>query len=361
MPPGQWPAPGPQQGPSPWGPTPPPPPSGNAVKWVLGGLALLVVIVLTVVATLLFTKDGSDPDTPPTASAPPSTSADTSDIASAGDRGPAGIITEDRTCAAWAPINDKLAAEQRKGWDRRNPSIPEDQWTPEQRSHYESVASAMRQAADQTVALAKKTPHRVMRELYEQSIAYSREYAERVASYSPSDNYFAQVANSVGATLVWICAAISYGSAPAREPLVVAGAPPITLAALGDPSTPRLFMPEPSPMCPSWRTMVDQFTTSTDEWATSTDPNIPAANWSSDQLAHFTSVVPAMQQNADEVDQLGIRSDNPIMDDLATLAAQYRRAYIQAIPTYSPADNYLDSTASQILAVVNQACDAAEI
>lgn len=107
--------------------------------------------------------------------------------------------------------------------------------------------------------------------------------------------------------------------------------------------------------------MVDQFTTSTDEWATSTDPNIPAANWSSDQLAHFTSVVPAMQQNADEVDQLGIRSDNPIMDDLATLAAQYRRAYIQAIPTYSPADNYLDSTASQILAVVNQACDAAEI
>jgi hypothetical protein len=34
------------------------------------------------------------------------------------------------------------------------------------------MALAMRSAADQTVSLAKQTPHRVVRELYEQNTAY---------------------------------------------------------------------------------------------------------------------------------------------------------------------------------------------
>jgi len=43
------------------------------------------------------------------------------------------------------------------------------------------------------VALAKRTPHRVMRELYEQFIAYSRAYADRIPTYTPPDDNFALV------------------------------------------------------------------------------------------------------------------------------------------------------------------------
>ncbi len=45
---------------------------------------------------------------------------------------------------------------------------------------YEAVGKAMRNAADQTVNLVKVTPHRVMRELYEQFIAYARAFTDNI-------------------------------------------------------------------------------------------------------------------------------------------------------------------------------------
>ena len=62
------------------------------------------------------------------------------------------------------------------------------------RDQFEAVGQAFRNAADQMVALAKLTPHRVMRELYEQYIAYSRAYADSIATYSPADDNLALVA-----------------------------------------------------------------------------------------------------------------------------------------------------------------------
>lgn len=358
-PPGQWPPPpqGHPQGPPQWNPQPgPPPKGGNKAKWILGGLALLVVVVVTVVATLLVTR-GSSGSTTPTAS-PPSTSVDASDVASANDRGPAGIITEDPTCAAWSPINDTLAAEQRKGWDKRDPSIPGTEWSPEQRAQYDGIAKAMRSAADQTVALAKRTPHRVMRELYEQSIAYGRAYADSLSSYQPQDEHLALTANSTAATVVWICEAIKYGAAAAREPLVVGSTPPLRFSPLGDPANPTRFIAAPSSFCTDWTTMVTQFGKSTSEWTNKTDPNIPAVAWSPDQQALYGAVIPLLQQNADEVQQLGIQSDKPIVNDFATLSAQYRRAYVQAIPSYGPVDTYLNNAASELLSAIDQACKA---
>ena len=45
---------------------------------------------------------------------------------------------------------------------------------------YETVGKAMDNAADQTVSLVKATPHRVMRELYEQFIAYARAFDQAI-------------------------------------------------------------------------------------------------------------------------------------------------------------------------------------
>ena len=367
MPPsGPWPPspPGPGQQPSSWGPQPPwgpPKQGGNRGKWVLGGIALVVVIGLTVVATLLVTRDGSGSGEP-TASVPPSTSAHTSDIASADDRGPVGIITEDPTCAAWGPINDTLSLIQREGWDARDPSLPRAAWTDQQRNQHHAVAAAMLSAADQTVQLAKRTPHRVMRELYAQSIAYWRAYAKSVDTYEPSDNHLALTANSVSASLVWICSAIDYGAAAARSPLVVPSAPPNRVAAVDNITAPNraITAPAPSPFCSDWNGMVVDFSEQIKDWNDGTDPNLASIDWPAEQRALFLEVVPLFQKNAEETQQLGLQSGIPVISDFAALSAQYRRAYVQAIPSYGPADTYLNNAASQLLSAVQQACLAAE-
>ncbi len=166
----------------PWAGGPPPKKRGNGWKWGLGALALLVVIGVTAAVTISVTKDGDDGD--------PSPTGETFGLASANDKGPVNVITEDPSCAAWGTINGSLAEFTGGDGKSRDPSIPAADWTPEQRSQYEDVARAMRDAADQSVQLAKLTPHRVMRELYQQFIAYARAYSDAVPSYSPSDNHW---------------------------------------------------------------------------------------------------------------------------------------------------------------------------
>ncbi len=361
---GPWP-PQPPQAPRRWGPPPPPwgpPPqnSSNRSKWILGGLALLVVVVVTVTTTLLLTRDGSNGSNSPIASPPPSESVNTSDIASADDRGPVGIITEDPTCAAWEPVARTLSEKQQNGWAKRDPTIPSSDWTPQQRSQYEEVGRAMINAADQTVALAKLTPHRVMRELYEQSIAYWRAYSDSLATYTSAHDSIALVANSTSGAIVWICAAITYGSAAARSPLVSPGVPPISVARAGDPAEPRRFMEQPSNVCNEWASTSERFNADTDRWAEAVDPNLPASQWSTEQEDLFTSITAILQTNAGQLQNLGAISQNPTLNDFASLAAQYQRAYVQAIPSYTPADNYLNSTASELVVAVEQACQAAK-
>ncbi len=199
--PGPYPGPQPHQPPWPqqpqqaWPVGPPPQKRGNGWKWALGAVALLAVIGVTAAITISVTGDdgGNGSPTSPTAS----------EIASANDTGPATIITEDPTCAAWMPINNTLAQIEKNGWDKRDPSIPAANWTPELRAQYEEVGRAMRNAADQTVPLVKLTPHRVVRELYEQFIAYARAYSDAIPTYTPVDQHLVGVA---GAQLNSACA-----------------------------------------------------------------------------------------------------------------------------------------------------------
>ncbi|MDZ4265725.1 MAG: hypothetical protein U1D00_08530 [Mycobacterium sp.] len=282
-----------------------------------------------------------------------------SDIASADDKGPAALITDDPTCAAWEPIARTLSERQQKGWDRRDPSIAASDWTADQRAQFEDIGRSMASAADQTVTLAKLTPHRVMRELYLQSVAYWRAYAESLSNYEPDDDRLALVANSTSGAIVWICAAITYGSAAARNPLVVPGVAPLTTADVEDPTQPERFMLKPSPVCQQWASTVVRFNADTDEWASLVDPNLPASEWSPQLQNAFSGVVVTLQTNADQIQQMGIASQNPVLNDFAALAAQYQRAYVQAIPSYTPADNYLNSVASELVVAVDQACRAA--
>ena len=202
--------------PQPWGPPPGPPQRrGGKGKWIFGGIALLAVIAVTVVITVLVVGKDSG------GGSPTPTNGNGSEFASANDKGPVGIIIEDPTCAAFNRIaNAFTAAETKAGWPNRDSSVPATAWTADQRSMYVAVSSAMRNAADQTGNLVKVTPHRVVREMYEQFIAYARAFTEKIAQYQPNDNHLAAVVDGLESALVDICGAITYGSAATQAPFV---------------------------------------------------------------------------------------------------------------------------------------------
>ncbi|MBB5166931.1 hypothetical protein [Mycobacterium sp. AZCC_0083] len=352
---------GPPGGPPQWGQQPqwmgppgPPPGKGGRGKWILGGLAVLVVVVLAVVITVLVMRpSGSGGPTPTPTNA-------NSDFASANDTGPVNIIAEDPTCEAWGRIGreyaGKLAAVNWAGADK---SVPASAWTPDLRTMYETASTAMSQAADQTVNLAKKTPHRVMRELYEQFIAYTHMFVDKIPSYVASDENFSVVTDAIGNGLNSICSAISYGSAPPLAPLIADPAPPSNLPPLGDPATPTVLLTSVNSICAEWASEVSKIDDKTKAWR-SIDPQIPATEWTPDQRAVNDAVASVMSSNSDELEKMGRQSGNSTLEDIAILAAQYQRAFVKTVPTYTPADNFLSVATTFLVKAIDWSCKAAE-
>lgn len=342
----------PQQPPWPpqqqWSPGPPPKRRGNGWKWALGAVALVAVIGVTVAVTISVTSDDSGDG--------PNPSGDTFGLASANDKGPVNIITEDPSCAAWIPIQTTLAKSQ-GSWSERDPSIPFTSWTPQLRGQYDVAVKAYRDAADQTVPLVSVTPNRVVRELYTQFIAYARAYLEAVPTYTPEDNHLVGVANASSAALGYLCGAITYGSAAARAPFVEAAPPPQEFGPPTDPNDPQRFMTASDSTCAEWDQLLNQFSTDTADWQ-ALDARVPASDWTPEQRAVVDAVIPVMRDYADRIESLGRKSSDPVLQDFATFAAQYRRGYADALPTYSAADSYLTRTSNRVTAVIYDACKA---
>ncbi|MCV7110609.1 hypothetical protein H7I55_06465 [Mycolicibacterium setense] len=283
--------------------------------------------------------------------------ASSSDIASANDAGAVAVITEDPSCAAQHPVLNTWVDVAKNGWQSRDPSIPATDWTPEVRTQHEEVGQAMRSAADQLVPLVKLTPHRAMRELYEQFIAYARAYANSIPTYTPPADNLARATIAASEAIGYICAAIGYGSAAARGPLLPALSAPSEVASVGDPSDPQRFLTEPNPTCGEWAAAVTQFDEDTADWR-KTDPDIPASQWSPHQRALNDEVGPVMKQYASKLGSLGEQSGNSTWRDFAALSLQYRNAYVLALPTYTAADRYLNATSSRLNGMVKAACQA---
>lgn len=341
----------PQQ--QPWAAGPPPKKRGNGWKWGLGALAVLVVIGVTAAVTISVTKNGGDGDPAPTG--------DTFGLASADDKGPANIITEDPSCAAWTPIVRTLSQKQKNGWEKRDRSTPATDWAPELRAQYEEVADAMARTADQTVQLAKVTPHRVMRELYEQFIAYARAYVDAIPTYTEPDNDLVGVASATSNALTDICTAIGFKSAAARAPLIGAPPDPTIVAELTDPTAPKRFLADSEATCGEWIETLEEFDKNSVAVAwQQIDGNIIASQWNAAQRKTIDAVIPLMNTLADDIQELGLRSDNPTLQDFAILAAQYRRAYTQALPSYSTADSYLAAVSADLTAAIADGCRTSE-
>ena len=200
----------PQQ--QPWAPGPPPKKRGNGWKWGLGALALLVVIGVTAAVTISVTRgrrrwrshaDGR--------------------YLRFGKRrrqGPREHHHRRSQLRGVAPINGHwpISAE-RAGTTATRLYLP-------RTGHLNNVRSTTTLAErcvmqpTRSVQLAKLTPHRVMRELYEQFIAYARAYSDAIPTYTSIDNHLAGVALSSSGALTFACTAIEWGSAQAWAPLI---------------------------------------------------------------------------------------------------------------------------------------------
>ena len=328
-------------------------PSDNKnLKWAMGGVAAVAVLATIVAAVLLFGGGGSGG---PQGAGSDNANPEATGVASAKDTGPVTVITDDPSCAAWTSINNDLANSGQGLWNDRDRSVPASAWTQKQKAQFVAAGESMRGAAAQTVGLVKLTPHRVMRELYQQFIAYARAYSERIPRYTPADNNLAGAANSASSALGSICAAISDGPAAARGPLVPPSAPPSDIAPVGNLASPHPFLTSDNNVCSEWRSALDQFGKQTAAWQ-QIDPNIPSIYWNREQKAVNYQVGPIMNSFASKLEQLGRQSDNAIWQDLANLSAQYRRAFVTALPTYTPNDNHLANAANFASTTVLGAC-----
>lgn len=337
-----------------WGPPQqwaggPPPNKGGKGKWILIGLALVAVIAVSVVGTVLVLRSDSG------GGSTPSAQNGNSEFASANDTGPASIITTDPTCAAWNRLATRVSDEQKRvGWGGRDKSIPSSAWTPDQRKMYESVSSVLKATAEETAGLAKQTPHRSMRELYQQYIVFAEEFSTSVNGYDASKRYLPQVVDAIGSSLVNICAAVSSELAAAQAPFVPEVEGPSKIATAEDSS--GRFLQQSNPTCDQWRGLFQAFQTDTKEWA-GIDSSIPSTEWTPEQRAINDAAAETMRTFADDIERVGRESGNPVVEDFAVLSAQYRRAYAHAIPTYTANDNYLGNAAMNLVRIVNSTCE----
>jgi hypothetical protein len=328
----------------------PPPPKGNSLKWLLIAVAVLLVIGISVGATLIFTRsDGGGGTSTSTSGAP-------SDIASANDTGPVSIITDEPTCEAYLAISNSLSDIEAKAWGAQRAMLgPASEWTSEQRTQVDEVTRAMRNAADQVVPLSKRTPHRLVREIYEQFIAYGRAYSDSIPSYTPKDNGLASANVNAGSALVGICNTITYGAAT-RSVAIEAAAPPTNTAAIGDPAKPHPFVTESSSTCTAWTDRLDAFTAATPDWQ-KRDTSIPASNWMPEQRAFEQATRPLLIDYAADMERTGRQSGNPVLEDFAVAATLYTNAYLSIGDNYNgAADGWLNYVGFRLSNLIAGAC-----
>jgi hypothetical protein len=215
----------------------------------------------------------------------------------------------------------------------------------------------MRNAADQAVPLAKQTPHRLVRELYEQFIAFGRAYADSVQDYSPHDDGLASANVNAGSAIVGICNTITYGAA-SRSVGLEPAAPPTQTATIGDPGSPTRFVTESSSTCTEWTQRLDKYTADTPEWQ-NRDTSVPASNWTPEQRAIEQSTRPLLTAYAGDIERAGRESRNPVLEDFAVAASLYTKAYLSVGDNYNgAADGWLNYVAFRLANLVSGACRA---
>lgn len=305
------------------------------LKWAGTAAAVGIAVAVGVGGTLLIIDTGKDETSNSPAPNP-------FGIASANDTGPAGVITEDASCEQLQPIYKALYDGEQNGWSKRNLGIPKSAWDARDEKMFTDVGNTFRKTADATVALAKLTQHRTIRELYGQFAAYARAYADHIPTFTPNDENLAEAAVISMNMINSICQAITNGAAENRGRMINAAAPPTNIAPVTDPDKPALLMTSPDPQCEPMLQAGKEIDADPAIINWQKEPyDIPYDNLPESWKADNRAVMPIWTRFADQMESMGRSFANPVAHDIAVLQAQYGRAYIQGNPTYNPPDNEL--------------------
>jgi len=315
---------------------------------LLGAAASIVVIAITVAVTLHFSGAGQS-----------SPSASSSEIASFDDQGPAGIITADPTCAAWGPVATTVAEAEANGWSTLDHTIPASAWTPDMEAKYRAVGAALKTAATQTIPLATMTPHRVMHELYMHYTKLALRFAAHIPEYVPTDNWTIRAGSTLGDVITAICQAASLGPAAARAPFVPEAQLPQQVASVDESETRGRLLSATDAQCEDWSNTVDQLNADPTYSAwNKEDPSTAASNWTPEYKAANDAVAPILSRYADAYERLARQSTDAMIQDFGVTAAQYGRAFVNAIPTYTQPDANLYDVFRKLPAAIVAACRA---
>ncbi|WP_269892445.1 hypothetical protein [Mycobacterium hippophais] len=310
-----------------------------------------MAIALAVVITVLVVRpaDGGG------GSGDPTQQNGDSEFASADDTGPVNIITEDPTCAPWGRVSREYSASiESADWKNRAKDLPATAWTPEQRLVFDSASKSMEKAAGESLRFARDTPSRLMRQLYQQFNAYSSNYITKLSNYQPADEAVVAVANTLVSVLSSVCSAIQYEAASAIASLVEGISPTIDNTVPTD-VPPVMSLKAGDGECSELGNIVDAYNQGTADWQR-VDPSVPVREWSTENRLIYESAEPIMVEAATRFQAVGMQSDSAVVQDLAFMTAQYIRAYVASLPSYSSADNYLIRVGNFLGGTLEAAC-----
>jgi len=145
---------------------------------------------------------------------------------------------------------------------------------------------------------------------------------------------------------------MSGASRLATEPVQQSSA---LLQSIGDPQDPQLVMVGDDQVCSDWEELLDKLNARTTAWQ-SLDPSIPASQWSPEQRKAVDETISPFNDFADEALKLAQQTKNPVLADLMTFSAQYRRAYAAALTSYIPTDSYLASAGGAAASTIYNSC-----
>ena len=277
---------------------------------------------------------------------------------SAEDVGPVAVITADATCSEWSVVRGPVVAAQTAAWTRRDPSLPRQSWDPARARPFDTMGAALKGASDQSAALARRTPHRAMRELYSTFTSYGREYAAALPSYQPANDLLVRTALAAFDAVTNVCAVADGSSWAILRAQVVPQVPvPTAPAPMGDLDRPARFLAQPAAPCTDWVLADAALRAQTRAWS-AVDPALTSDEWSVEQRAAIERTAHVGTQQADDMEAWGRAAGNPVFEDLAVLGAQYFRAYDLGVPTYRPGDSAFARVGFDMSGLIAAACEA---
>ena len=330
----------------PWSPNSPPSPGApsgrdHRRRWIVLGVSFAVVVAV-VVGSLVWrgVSTRNDADNAPAA------------VDDGVDRTVGLLRDKDPVCDEWLAVSNELAEKEEK-WIASNRGVPATAWTTEQRETFVGVSQAMSTAADHYESMLPRAKNVVVQELIAQTIVYLRSYVERVPSYTESDNLFAGVAGNFGTAVTYMC------SAAQLVPALGSGKRS-TRSTVPDPDALTLFMAVEDRACSNFLELIGRQNAQLSGWAAA-DSTISAPQWTPKQRALNNAARDVIARDAIEQGGIVDSTENPIMADLLFARGEYMQAFADAIPTYTPDDALLWTTATSLGGGLSAACKAANL